>query len=405
MPNHAAYKAADVEDARRGRPDVDLSPYAQAHGLEPMANALVGHFGGLNPLWPEYVFNVMRGELVPGRFGTVQHELDEVRLGDDGDPYQPGSYFGRRSNARPGLRGLLGIRKAPPNESFAAQAMWLPVTSVNILVPGTALLPRLVLKDKEHMPLSEKALAPWAPSFGMAASQWVSQDLRDAVAQAVGPALERLGTAFARLELKNGALGLRVDGFRADDADLDRLVAATAAMAEALVEVARPAWAPAPFDEPLGAFDVDTHPPGYRTFQTDAYQDCHKELQHAATTMGFAIEDPVALHRHLPQLRLPGSSMGVLSGTLPGGVFGRLTWQTQSHPGSTGYLRPAAIAAARADAPLTPIGGTLVKSTDMYVVVADGLACCWTRTNSVNTLDVDALVPRAESTFREIGAV
>ncbi len=115
-----------------------------------MGQALVGHFGGLNPLCPDYVFNVVRGELVPGRFGTVQHE---VELGDDGEPRQSGS---------------------------------------------------------------------------------------DAVVASVGTILQTLGTAFARLELANGALGLRVDGFRADPADLDRLVAATGAIADALAEVARP---------------------------------------------------------------------------------------------------------------------------------------------------------------------
>lgn len=404
MPSHAAYTAADVEDARRGHPAVDLSPYARAHGLEPLGNALVGHFGGLNPLWPDYVFNVMRGELVAGRFGTVQHELDEVELDDGGDPRQGGTYYGQRSNAKPGLRNLIGLKKTPPNEPFAAQAMWLPATGVKLLVPEAAVLPRLMLETKEHMPWSEHALAPWAPSFTMAASQWVSPELREAVARELGPVLEGLGTSFARLELKNGALGLRVDGYRADDADLDRLVAATAAMADALAELARPWWAPAPFDQPLGAFDADTHPPGYRTFQTDFYQTGFEELQQAATSMGLAIEDPVALHRHLPHLRLPGTSMGVLAGTLPGGELGRLTWQTQSHPGSSAYLRPASIVTARPDAPRTPIGGTLVTSTDMYVVVADDLACCWTRTNSVGTLDAVDLVARAQNTFREIGA-
>jgi hypothetical protein len=404
MPSHAAYTADDVDDARRGHPAVDLASYANARGLEPLGSALVGHFGGLNPLWPEYVFNVLRGELVPGRFGTVQHELDEVELRDDGDPRQGGTYYGRRSNAKPGLRNLIGLKKEPPNEPFAAQAMWLPATGVKLLVPEAAVLPRLMLKTKEHMPWSERSLEPWAPSFGMAANQWVSAELRDAVARAVGPVLEDLGTAFARLELKNGALGLRVDGYRADDTDLDRLIAATATMADALAELARPGWAPAPFDQPLGGFDVDTLPPGYRTFQTDVYQTAFEELQQAATSMNLANEDPVALHRTQPHLRLPGTSMGVLAGTLPGGGFGRFTWQTQSHPGSSAYLRPAAVVAAEPDAPRTPIGGTLVKSTDMYVVVADGLACCWTRTNSVGTLDAADLVPRVEATFREIGA-
>lgn len=403
MPSHAAYTAHDVDDAHRGHPESDLSDYARARGLEPMGNALIGHFGGLNPLWNEYVFNVMRGEVVPGRFGTVQHELDEVELGDDGDPRQGGSYYGRRSNAKPGLRSLIGFKKEPKNEPFAAQAMWLPTTGVKVLVPEAALLPRLMFKSKAHTP--EKALVPWAPSFGMATNQWVTPELHDAAAQAVGPTLESLGTTFTRLELKNGALGLRVDGYRDDPADLDRLVAATTAMADALAALAEPWWSPAPFSEPLGAFNVDSHPPGYRTFQTDVYQTAFEEQQQSAASLGFAIEDPAALHAHLPHLRLPGSSMGILAGTLPSGELARLTWQTQSHPGSTAYLRRAAVVAAKPDAPPTPIGGTLIEATDMYVVVADGLACCWTRINTIGTLEADDLLPRVQTTFREIGAI
>src|SRR3954469_11713104 len=125
MANHAAYAPDDVDDARQGHPASDLSGYAQARGLEPLGQALVGHFSGLNPIWPDYVFNVCRGELVPGRYGVVQHELDEVSLGDDGDPIGSGVWFGRRSTAKPGLRSLIGLRKEPKNEPFAAQAMWV----------------------------------------------------------------------------------------------------------------------------------------------------------------------------------------------------------------------------------------------------------------------------------------
>ena len=402
MPNHAAYTPGDVEDARRGHPAVDLDGYARARGLEPVGQKLVGHFGGLNPLWPDYVFNVMRGELVPGRFGTVQHELDEVDLGDDGEPSQSGSYFERRSTARPGLRSLIGLRKKIPNEPFAAQAMWLPTTGIKLLVPEAAVLPRLLLKTKAHMSLSDPALTPWAPSFVMAKSNWVSPELREAVVASVGPILQTLDTVFARLEVKNGALGLRVDGFRTDPAVLDRLVAATGAIADALAEVARPWWAPGSFDQPLGAFAKSTHPPGYQSFQTVNDRSGLDVLERDAASLGLVVEDPVALHRRFPHLPLPGTSMGVVAGPLPGGTqFGRLTWQNQSHPTSSLYFRRAAIVAARPDTPSTPIGGTLVASTDMYLVVADGLACCWTRDYSPGRLGVAELAERALSTFRE----
>ncbi|MBI4884770.1 MAG: hypothetical protein HY826_12035, partial [Actinobacteria bacterium] len=181
--------------------------------------------------------------------------------------------------------------------------------------------------------------------------------------------------------------------------------AATAAMADALAEVARPWWAPAPFEQPLGAFDAGSHPPGYRNFHTDFDPSGLRQLEQAAAALGMSIEDPVALHRRFPRLRLPGTSMGVLAGTLAGSKrFGRMTWQTQSHPSSSSYLRPGAIVAAAPEAPPTSIGGVLVKRTDMYAVVADGLACCWTRTNSVGRLEADDLAARALGTFDEVGA-
>ena len=65
------------------------------------------HFSGLNPLWPDYVFNVMRGELVPGRFGTV-HFADTLDDGS-GHPIHP------RLADRPtscGLTGCLGFAVA-----------------------------------------------------------------------------------------------------------------------------------------------------------------------------------------------------------------------------------------------------------------------------------------------------
>lgn len=404
MFDHAAFTAADVEDARRGHPAVDLAAHGRDRGLEPMGQVLVGHVAGLNPLWTEHVFNVLRGELVPGRFGTLQHELHEVALDDDGSPSQPGEYHGRRSTARPGLASLVGIRREPPNEPFGAQAMWLPATGIKVLVPEAAVVPRIVVLSSAHSVLSEPSLGPWAPSFRMRSSRWVGPELRDAVGAAVGPTLESLGTTFARLELAHGALGLRVDGYRCDPSDLDRLVAAVGTMAAAVAEVARPWWAPGPFEAPLGPFDPTAHPPGYRSFLGEHDRSGLDALERDAAALGMVVEDPVALHRRFPRLALPGTSMGVLAGVLPGtAVPGRLTWQTQSHPGSSSYLRRGAVVAVGPDAPPTPVGGTLVAATDCYVAVADGLACCWTRTNSEGRLDTAELADRAAATFRHAG--
>ena len=69
-----------------------------------------------------FMFNVLAGEVVAGRFGVLQHQLHEVSLEDDGAP-SVGTFHGRRSNVKSGWRGLIGWEKDPPDEPFAAKAM------------------------------------------------------------------------------------------------------------------------------------------------------------------------------------------------------------------------------------------------------------------------------------------
>lgn len=121
-----------------------------------------------------------------------------------------------------------------------------------------------------------------------------------------------------------------------------------------------------------------------------------------AAAFGLTAEDPAALHRHFPHLALPGTSQGVLAGTLPGSdTFGRLTWQTQGHRESSLLFRRAAIIEARPDAPALPVGGALNASTEMYVAANDGVACCWTQQLSHGLVETADLAERALATFRE----
>jgi hypothetical protein len=403
--NHAAFAPEDTEDARRGRPAVDLQPYAAQRGLVHQGQVLVGHFSGLNPLWADYVFNSMRGELAPQRFGTLQHELYEIGLGDDGQPTAPGTFYGKRTTFKQGLRSFMGVSRTVKNEPFGNRAMWLPVTGVKLLVPEAALLPRVRILNKGHLSsLIDPKLGDAAPGFRMIRDSWVPSELREALGERMGPALSTLDARFVRVDLACGALGLQVNGFVADPARLDALVQVGVALAEAAAELGRPGWRPAPFEQPLGPFDASQHPPGYQSFEGWIDQSGMAALADHGAQLGLTIEDPVALHRSQPRLPLPGTSRGVLSGTLPGASrLGRLTWQYQAHPGSGRYLRGGAVFAASPSADLTPPGGVLLPETDMYVAARDGIACCWSRTLTEGTLEAAGLAQRAVASMRASG--
>jgi hypothetical protein len=408
MPNHAAYKRADVEDARRGHPLSDLSGYGQERGLEPIGSRFVGHVAGLNPLWEDYVFNVLRGEVVPGRFGVIQHELLELSLGDDGKPYEHATYYGLRARTRMTWKSFLPFgelfEKGPPNEPFAAQAFWVPTTALSVLVPEAALLPKIVIRSKDPKVLFQ---GTFVDGFVLRRTDAIADELQAALAEVLGPVLQQIGTVYANLTIKNGALGLRVDGFRDDPAELDHLTRCLGALAEALA--ARCALLheqpPAPFTEPLPAFDASTHPAGYRSFDGRFDQSGLQAMQAAAGELGMRVEDPVALHRRLPRMPIPGASLGVLAGTLPGSTaFARLTFNAQGDPRSSAYLRRGVITAAREGAKPTPPGGVMIGAADCWLAVEDGLAYAWPRAQSPARLDVPELAERAISAFREAGA-
>lgn len=410
MRSHASFKRADVEDARRGYPAQTLDEFAQARGLEAIGQRLVGHVTGLNPLWQEYVFNVLRGEVVPGRFGTVQHELHEVSLGDDGSP-GVGEFHSLRVKpdlSKKGLKRAFSFKRMvgidePPNEPFAAHSLWVPTTGVKLLVPEAALLPKIVALVDAHSVVLQPRLAP---NYKLVGSRWIDDELRADLSVAMGPALAALRSAFVRVQLSNGQLGVRVDGYRSTAAELDPLIAATGQLATALAKLAGRFHEPSPrsFDAPLQAFDRSTHPPGFISFEGEFDSSGMVALDRDAKAFGLTVEDPAALHRRFPRLAVPGTSRGLLAGTIPGtNTFGRLTFNTQMPPGNSAWLRRAAIIAAPPGTNETPPGGIEVPEADAWLSIRDGLACAWPRAQSPGKLDTAQLAEQAVATYRAAG--
>jgi hypothetical protein len=401
--NHAAFHPDDLDDARRGHPAVELREYAASRRTHFAGSELTPHFAGHEPRWVDYVFNQIRGELAPRRFGTLQHELHEVALDPDGGVGN-GQYYGRRSVTSRSLKEFVGLEGDEREGPFAALAMWVPVTVVKLLVPETALLPDLTIKTRPFLTLSDPSLGDHAPSFRLRRSRFVSDGLRAAVGAAVGPALEWLDAEFTQLDVADGALRLVVNGYRIEPAQLDALVQAAGAIAANLVELCAPLHAPGPFDVTLGPPAPESHPPGFSSFETTFDRSGNEVLHRRAAELGLVVEDPAALHRRFPRLAIPGTSLGVLGGHLPSSeALGRLTWQDPGDARGGSVLRGGALFSASPQAQPTPPGGNYLASTDMFVDLVDDVACAWSATTVVGRIDADQLAVRALRSMRETG--
>lgn len=399
--SYAAYALDDVADAKRGSPDVSLADWAAGRGLEFRGSEVLGAFAHVMPLWPDYVFNLAKGTVAPGRFGYVAHELDEVSLDDDGGARMPGGYFAMRVHGKSrGLLDLMGISidKKRPNEPFAAISIWVPTTAAAVRVPDAALLPAMTIRSADRFPLAgnPKLDDGGLPGFRMAGSQWIGDDLRLALAGAARP-VGALGAAYASVRLDAGLVSVRRNGFVAG-AELDALADAAVAIAEGIAAIARPGLSPQPFEQPLPAPAMEQWPPGYvrpERHEVDA-------LARLAGEIGMVQEDAVALHRTQPRCPVPGRALGVLRGVLPStGATGRVAVFSQGRH-TSGTYRSAVIAPAAPGA-TTPVGGVRHEASDLYVEVADGVAYAWPRGRSAGAFNAAATVAAAVQTLTAMG--
>lgn len=405
MFSHAAFARDDLEDARRGHPAVDLGPYAQAEGLDLLGRGRLPEFIAFHKAWDEHTFNVMRGEVVPGRYGMLSHELYQVDLGDDHKPLRSGAWHGKRLQAKGGgFRVLVGLERKVRNEPFGAHAMWLPTTTIRLLVPEAVLLPTVFIASKEYMPFSDPTLKPTAPDLRINRMRAVDDQLQARIAEVLGPTLQGLRYHFVELRKYQGAMELTVNGYVTDPERLTALRAAAGAIADGMAQLAAPWFVTAPFERHFGNFDPSRHPPGYVSFASSFTPGGLDALQKHAAEHSMQVEDPVNLHRAIPRLPIPGASRGSLFGQFPGSTaVGRLTWTYEGQSDPPLACRGAALFTARSGTPDTPVGGRLLASTNMFVAARDGVACCWTTGWSPGRLESANLVTRALASMRESG--
>ncbi len=102
------------------------------------------------------------------------------------------------------------------------------------------------------------------PGFTLERTDAIGDELAAALAESLGPALAQIQAVHAMVTIRYGTLGLRVDGFRSDPADLDQLVRVAGLLADALAARCTLLHEPDPlaFSEPLADFDSTTHPEG-----------------------------------------------------------------------------------------------------------------------------------------------
>ncbi len=362
-------------------------------GLAFPGPGLAGQLITVLPPFPEYQFNVCRGELVQGRFGQVAHELHEIEA-HEGSIRAGGAFFGTRVVTRRGFKSMIGWSDDRPDEPFAANAAWAPTTKVVMRVPEAALMPQVVIRNAQRMRIDHPDLGPHGmPGFRLAESGWISPDLEAWLGLACAPLLS-VSASYISLKLDHGLLAVARNGFVTDPAALEHLVSVTAAIAENLAAGAQAAPA---FADPLSPPELSAWP-GFLTPQPHEIEG----FARLAEANRMVQEDAVALHRTFRHLPFPGVAKAVLRGTLPGTESdGRVVIAVQGGR-TSGYYRTVVLVPAAPGA-TTPIGGVLHQPTDSYVEVSDGVAAAWPRTRTPNGFDSEASITRAVVTLRELG--
>jgi hypothetical protein len=350
-----------VADGFRGRPDVDLAPYANARGLEHCGSATQVDYIPAFPLTSELQFNVMRGALPGGEQGILYHQVDLLD-----EETAAGTFYGSKvslSQARPeDLISLTGITGEP------IRYFKVPHTTAAIRIPqaqgplvgfdvgrsnervihaapeGEAFKSGFTLdlsflrrrkKGKSEEPLFQgpqpfigrdlayMALPDWRIAFrGRAQKEVVEQVI-------AGPLKDLLAAdppLGYRITFAYGVLIVTRQHFLKQDQELDSFAEGASWLAARIREICVANSRPQPFETelppPAWAAKIDEAPG--ETWQGMDSQDLAGF--HAITReRGLAPEDPFEFHRAFSDLPVPGEAYGVMRGTLPGtSVFGRV---------------------------------------------------------------------------------
>ena len=331
LPGWGAYKREDVEDAKRRRPGVSLEGYAESRGLRFIDTLTVAGFEGPMPSDSRLQWNVIREER-DGRLHAVFHHTLPVLWRSEEEGTGPPGVVSYPYRPKWGLRWLIElvpwvgpiVESALPAKDKRPPAVGVPTTVAAALVPEAACVPDFVLKAGRLEPLS--APAPSAEFAGRLADT------------EFGAAIRRLtDRAQCEVSLDHGRLSLRVDGYLAEEAELDGLRESTAAAARALAQAAAPEHAPQPFAQPLPPVRWPSGSHELLTSDADApddiWRNMHRppspwfaQLRALADRHGAELEDQLGFHRAFPRAPVPGVTFAVMR-MEPGPV--RLVWAAE----------------------------------------------------------------------------
>lgn len=401
----AAFAPEDVADAHRRHPAVDLSEYAASRGLTPMGSVHIAAVRSVQPAWPDYVFNVVRGVLPGGFFGVIEHDLYEIVTHPSTGIRYAGGFYGAKYTAK-GPKGFWN--KILPFElsvdervgPFAASAAWVPSTSANVRVPEAALCPRLVVRRTDRMNgigntnLEDIGL----PGFRLA-GRVVPDDLCASIfGGPVGEVIRSMPWPFIEVIFSYGTLGVRCNGYLASPDALDSLAGAASSIAAGLSDVCAPYRKPRPIDAVLAP--ALGEPPDWAPWFPQPSPLWANTFKAAAEKHDLALEEPTDFHSAFPHFPMPGVVQGILRGVLPGTeVDGRMVFNAQG--GSTeGSMRVGVVIAAPEGARPTPVGGVHVDGTRLYVELTDDYVACWDLHRAVEGFDASEFCTTALSTIR-----
>ena len=375
----AAFDPADVDDARRGRPDADLAAYAEERGLEffPEASGFAG-FGQAMPRVKEHGFNLMRGVLPGGEYGVLFHEAWQIESTGEGSSRRllvPGPYYGAVHKGR-GSANLLSfipvIGEVLGRSSVETETQIVPSTVAALHLPeATGVAPAFWIRSEERAGkhAGEKLDGVGLPGFKLHSDEKpgeppVTEELRALIADGQTAEVIRSwqGAGFFEIRFAYGTLVLRCNGYLPDP---DRLARDAVAVRRHLAEALAPLNAPrAPEDElgPPREIDISIPP-------EPQWQNGFNEF---AERHGLVFEDTLEFHRAFPRMPHPGQAVAVMRGQ-----GRRVVYYSQHYVGERQQVVGGLLARAATGAENTPPGGVRLPEQKLVYEVRDGLALVW----------------------------